>query len=105
MCRLGTEQEMSGTYRDLTRGHEGVLRKESVRPPRNLGGTWAYRIDVPAKKGQARRQVQMAGFATEAEARVALVAAIDGYLLVARLMAGRCRLRRCCRCIGPCVER
>ena len=55
--------------------------KGSVRPPRNPGGSWAYRIDVPAGEGQARRQIQMAGFATEAEARTALAAVIEEYEL------------------------
>jgi hypothetical protein len=58
-----------------------VVVKGSVRPPRNPAGTWAYRIDVPAKEGQARRQVQMAGFGTQAEARAGLAAAIDEYEL------------------------
>ena len=53
--------------------------KGSVRRPRTLGGSWAYRIDVPAGKGQTRRQVQMAGFVSVADARVALEAALAEY--------------------------
>jgi integrase len=50
--------------------------KGSVRSPRSEGGSWAYRIDVPGVRGQARRQVQMAGFSSEADARIAMEAAV-----------------------------
>ncbi len=53
--------------------------KGSVRTPRNPGGSWAYRIDLPAVRGQARRQVQVGGFVSEADARVALADALVEY--------------------------
>jgi integrase len=53
--------------------------KGSVRAPRNPGGSWAYRIDLPAVRGQARRQVQVGGFASEADARSALAEALAEY--------------------------
>ena len=56
----------------------GVV-KGSVRSPRNLSGSWAYRIDLPAVRGQARRQVQVGGFASEAVARLALAEALAEY--------------------------
>ncbi len=53
--------------------------KGSVRSPRNPGGSWAYRLDLPAVRGQERRQVQVGGFASEAEARAALAEALVEY--------------------------
>jgi integrase len=53
--------------------------KGSVRAPRNSGGSWAYRIDLPAVRGQARRQVQVGGFASETDARSALDEALAEY--------------------------
>ncbi len=53
--------------------------KGSVRAPRNPGGSWAYRIDLPAVRGQERRQVQVGGFVSEADARVALADALVEY--------------------------
>ncbi len=53
--------------------------KGSVRGPRNLGGSWAYRLDLPAVRGQTRRQVQVGGFASEADARIALGEALVEY--------------------------
>ena len=50
--------------------------KGSVRAPRNPGGSWAYRIDLPAVRGQERCQVQVGGFVSEADARVALADAL-----------------------------
>ena len=48
----------------------------SLRRPRSEGGSWAYRIDGVVGAGQARRQVQVGGFATEADAAVALESAL-----------------------------
>ncbi len=63
-----------------TRGqYPSAMVKGSVRAPRNSGGLWAYRIDLPAVRGQARRQVQVGGFVSEADARVALADALVEY--------------------------
>jgi integrase len=51
----------------------------SVRSPRNPGGLWAYRIDLPAVRGQARRQVQVGGFTSQADALVGLAEALAEY--------------------------
>ncbi len=53
--------------------------KGSVRAPRNAGGSWSYRLDLPAVRGQARRQIQVGGFVSEADARVALEEALVEY--------------------------
>ena len=53
--------------------------KGSVRAPRNPGGSWSYRLDLPAVRGQARRQVQVGGFVSETDAREALGEALAEY--------------------------
>ena len=50
-----------------------------MRAPRDPGGSWAYRLDLPSVRGQARRQVHVGGFASEADARVALGEALVEY--------------------------
>ena len=47
-----------------------------MRKPRTVGGTWAYRLDAAVGAGQERRQVQVAGFATQDAAAAALADAL-----------------------------
>ena len=52
--------------------------KGGIRAPRNVGGTWAYRIDLGAVPGGGRNQQQVAGFRSREEAEAALADALTG---------------------------
>ena len=53
--------------------------KGGIRVPRNVGGTWGYRIDMGAVPGGGRNQKQVAGFRSREEAEAALTEALVAY--------------------------